>query len=129
LAYQHNVPTLTFESNNYNLGHYLRDNSREWYAAINYRPLRAMDLNLYFIDAVRGPDYTELGTDRIGNPPLSSVEWHNRTYGFKATYQVINDLYCWGSFEKSNVSGDKRWSPEYFYGLKNTINFGMSFGF
>lgn len=129
LAYQHNVTTLTFESNNYNLGHYLKDNSREWYMEIGYRPVRTLGINLYFTDAIRGPDYNELGTSRIGNPPLASVEWHNRTYGLRASYQVINDLYCWGSFERSDISGDRRWSPEFFYGLKNTLNLGVTFGF
>ena len=38
LAFQHYVPTLTFETNGYNLGHYLRDNSREWYVALDYHP-------------------------------------------------------------------------------------------
>jgi hypothetical protein len=129
LSYQHNVPTLTFESNNYNLGYYLKDNSREWYAAICWKPARTASTEIYFIDAVRGPDYTEAGTNRIGNPPLSSVEWHNRTFGIRTSYQVINDLYAWASFERSNISGDQRWSPGYFMGLKNTINVGISIGF
>jgi hypothetical protein len=129
LTYMHYVPTLTFESNNFNLGHYMKDNSREWYAGLNYRPLRALNINLFFLDAIRGPDYTELGTNRVGNPPLSSVEWHNTTVGLKASYQVINDLYMWISYAHSDVSGDVRWSPEYFYGTKNTINLAMSFGF
>ncbi len=129
LTYRHNVPTLTFESNNYNLGHYLKDNSREWYAEINYRPVRTLNINLYFLDAVRGPDYTELGGSRLGNPPLASMEWHNTSYGLKASYQVINDLYTWASFTNSDVSGDARWSPGYFYGRKSTLNLGVSFGF
>ena len=129
LAYQHYVPTLTFETNGYNLGHYLRDNSREWYAALDYRPVRTLNICLWFLDAIRGPDYTELGGSRVGNPPLFSVEWHNTAIGLKASYQVINDLYTWFSFSASNIRGDKRWSPEYFFGRKNTLNFGVTFGF
>jgi hypothetical protein len=129
LAFQHYIPTLTFQTNNYNLGHYLKDNSREWYLAFDYRPLRALVINLSFTDAIRGPDYTELGTPRVGNPPLATIQWHNTSFGFKATYQVINDLYTWVGFTYSNISGDNRWSPEYFYGRKNTINAGVTFGF
>ncbi len=129
LTYQHNVPTLTFQNAGYNLGYYLKDNSREWYVAFDYRPLRTLDINLAFIDAIRGPDYTELGTYRIGNPPLAFVQWHNTSYGIKASYQVINDLYTWLSFYSSNITGDARWSPEYFFGKKNTVNFGVSYGF
>ena len=129
LTYRHNVPTLTFESNNFNLGHYLRDNSRELYAALSYQPVRTLNINVYFLDAIRGPDYTELGVSRVGNPPLSSVEWHNTTYGIKASYQVINDLYIWTSFARSDISGDARWSAGYFYGQKSTLNLGISLGF
>lgn len=129
LVYQHYVTTLTFESNRYNLGHYLKDNSREWYIAFDYRPVRTLDINLSFIDAVRGPDYTELGTDRVGNPPLASIQWHNTVYRLKISYQVINDIYSWFSFTSGNIRGDKRWSPGYFYGKKETVNFGVTLGF
>jgi len=129
LTYQHNVPTLTFETQNYNLGYYLRDNSREWYLAFDYKPWRTMDVNIYFTDAIRGPDYSELGGSRLGNPPLAYVNWHNTSFGLRASYQIINDLYAWISFMNSNIRGDERWSPEYFYGNKNTLNAGMTFGF
>ncbi len=129
LTYQHYVPTVTFQTQDYNLGHYLRDNSREWYFALDYKPIRSLNIGLYFSDAIRGPDYTELGTDRVGNPPLASIEWHNTALGLRASYQVINDLYTWFQFCSSNITGDERWSPEYFYGKKNTLNLGVTFGF
>ena len=129
LTYQHYVPTLTFESNGYNLGHYLRDNSREWYIAVDYRPVRSVKISFWLLNSKRGPDYTEMGTARVGNPPLVSTEWQNITRGFKASYEAINDMYTWISYTASNISGDQRWSPEYFYGKKKTINFGVSYGF
>lgn len=129
LAFQHYVPTLTFQNAGYNLGHYLKDNSREWFISADYRPLRTLDLSLYFTDAVRGPDYTTLGTDRVGNPPLSLIEWHNTSYGIKASFQVINDLFTWISFNSGNIRGDADWTAAYFYGKKNTLNIGASFGF
>jgi hypothetical protein len=129
LTFQHYVPTLTFQNAGYNLGHYMKDNSREWYIALDYRPLRTLDINVSFLDAIRGPDYTELGGSRVGNPPLATVEWHNTAYGIKATYQVINDLYTWFSYSSGNITGDARWSPEYFFGRKNTVNVGVSIGF
>jgi hypothetical protein len=129
LTYQHYVPTLTFETQHYNLGYYLRDNSRELYVAVDYKPIRTMNIGMYFTDAIRGPDYTELGVDRLGNPPLASVQWQSTVFGLKASYQVINDLYVWTNFTKSNIRGDERWSPEYFYGKKSTLNLGITFGF
>jgi len=129
LVYQHNVPTITFESNNYNLGHYMKDNSREWYVALDYKPLRAMDIRLFFIDAIRGIDHTELGSPRLGNPPLDTIEWQSTSAGLRVSYQVINDLYVWGSYIYSETDGDIRWSPEYYQGVKNTVNCGLTVGF
>ena len=128
-TFQHYVPTVTFESNGYNLGHYLKDNSREWYVAAEYKPVRTLDIKLWLLDAVRGPDYNELGGDRLGNPPLDSINWHNTSIGLRGSYQIINDLYAWTSFIYSNVTGDVRWSPEYLYGKKATFNVGITFGF
>jgi hypothetical protein len=129
LTYQHFVPTLTFETQNFNLGHYLRDNSREWHFALDYKPIRTLNLGIFFTDAVRGPDYTELGTPRLGNPPLASIEWRNTLFGFRSSCQIINDLYVWLNFTAGKITGDKRWSPEYFYGNKNTLNAGITYGF
>jgi len=129
LTYQHYVSTITFESNKYNLGHYMKDNSREWYLAAGYRPVSNLDAVIFFSGAIRGPDYTELGADRVGNPPLESVEWRNRSIGAKGSYQLTNDLYAWFSLVYSNISGDERWTPAYLYGRKATMNFGVTFGF
>lgn len=129
LTFQHYVPTLTFQNRNYNLGHYLKDNAKEIYTSLNYRPLRTLDVSLWFSDAVRGPDFTELGTPRLGNPPLSVIKWHNTSAGISASYQVINDLYTWFSFTAADITGDARWTPAFFYGRKNTINAGLTFGF
>jgi hypothetical protein len=129
LTYQHYVPTVTFQTQDYNLGHYLRDNSREWYAALDYKPLRTLKLGFWFADAIRGPDYTEFGTDRVGNPPLVSVEWHSTVYGFSASCQIINDLYAWVNYSIGNTAGDERWTAPYFYGKKNTFNIGATYGF
>ena len=129
LAFQHYLPTTTFETAYYNLGHYLKDNAREWYIAFDYKPLKTLNINLFFIDAVRGPDYTELGADRVGNPVLSVVNWRNTSVGMKTSYQIINDVYTWISATYGDISGDKRWSPEYFFGRKTTLNAGFAIGF
>ncbi len=42
MTYQHNIATTTFESNQYNLGHYLRDNSQDIYVAVTCKPIRGL---------------------------------------------------------------------------------------
>jgi len=129
LTFRHYIPTITFETANFNMGHYLKDNAREWYLAFDYKPLRATNIRLWFSDAVRGPDYTETGGVRAGEAPLQSIEWQNTSVGLKISYQVINDVYTWFTATYSEISGDERWSPEYFYGYKTTLNAGVTVGF
>jgi hypothetical protein len=129
LAFQHFVPTLTFETQRFNLGHYLRDNAREWYLALDYKPARTLNLGIYFTDAVRGEDHTELGTPRTTSRPLDVIKWRSTILGIRSSYQIINDLYVWLNFTAGKISGDTRWSPPYFYGNKNTLNAGMTYGF
>ncbi|HEX2920978.1 MAG TPA: hypothetical protein VHO50_07430 [Bacteroidales bacterium] len=129
LTFQHYVSTLTFETAGFNLGHYMKDNSREYYFALDYRPLRTLNINLFFVDAARGPDYTELGGSRLGNPPLDTIQWSNRSIGLKADFQVINDVYVWFSAVHSETAGDVRWNPPFLAGKKDTYNFGMTVGF
>lgn len=129
LTFRHHVPTLTFETQGYNLGHYLRDNSREWFISAGYKPFRTLELSLFYLDAMRGPDYTAIGGSRLGNPPLESISWRYRTIGFKGSMQVINDLYTWLSLSQSEQSGEEKWTPYYFRGTRNTLNLGVTVGF
>jgi hypothetical protein len=129
LTYMHYVPTLSFESNNYNLGHWLKDNSREIYADIVYRPLKSLRIKIWGSDAIRGDDYTSIGGPRVGNPPLASVVWHNRSIGVNTTWQPFNDLYLTAALISNNITGKPEWTPVYFSGNRTTLSAGLTFGF
>ena len=130
LTYKHNIPTTTFESNGYNLGHYLMDNSQEIYVAILFKPIKTLSLKLSYLHAQKGKDYDELGGSRLGNPFMDSVEWENKTLGFRASYQIINDGYVFLNYLNSNISGDvDKYTAPVFHGKQNTISIGANFGF
>jgi hypothetical protein len=81
--------------------------------------------------AQKGPDHTELGTDRLGIPFLESVEWENRTIALNARYQIINDAYVFASWRFSDISGNDlaKYTHPIFHGKTHTINAGLNFGF
>ena len=130
-VFRHPVNTLTYESNQYNLGHYMTDNAREYYFALGYRPVRGLHLMLSYLFAQKGPDHTELGTDRLGIPFLESVEWENKTFRFRARYQIINDAYFYGEYRYSNISGNEldKYTHPLWHGKTNTFTIGANFGF
>jgi len=134
ITYKHRVSTLTYASNLYNMGYYLRDNSQEFYAAITYKPIRGLHLKASYTLAQHGPDYDYiLGTGVDTHPFLYNVEWENETIELVATYEFINNAYVFAQYLIGNVSGDeekvKMYTPEFFRGETNVISAGFNIGF
>ncbi|MCK5136472.1 MAG: hypothetical protein KAR19_11840 [Bacteroidales bacterium] len=133
LTFMHNIPTTTFESNQYNLGHYLEDNAKDLYVGIAYRPFRTLNIKSYINHAVKGPDHTEMGTDRLGIVPFDPIVWKSVRFGLLANLQVINDLCIRLGYEWRDVTGEQeyldRWTPEVYHGQTGTVRIGVNFGF
>jgi hypothetical protein len=134
ITYQHRVSTLTFESNYYNMGYYLRDNSREIFAAIGYKPIRGLHLSLAYTLAQHGPDYEyALDGTVTTHPFLERVAWQNQSFLFSARYEFINNAYLFAEFISGEISGDEEmvemYTPEFFRGETNTFSFGFNIGF
>ncbi len=134
LTFMHNVPTLTYESNRYNLGHYLEDNAKDFYASLDWSPWRTLRLKAYMNMSKKGPDHTALGTmprERI--PPFNPVVWESTKFGLMATVQLVNDLSVRLGYEWRDVSGEQdyidRWTEDVYHGQTNTIRFGINYGF
>lgn len=143
LTFKHRVPTLTFESNKYNLGHYLGDNSREIYAQILVKPIRRCNISLSYLYAKRGNNYQYIeppGIDIAANPILKDITWDNESIKFKVSYEFLNNSYLSLEYLYSNISGYSvdgeiaqyyldLFSPAYFHGKQNTLSVGLNFGF
>ncbi len=135
LTFRHRVSTLTYESNGYNLGHYLEDNAKDFYAALEYRPFRNLNLRAYYNRSVKGPDHTALGDPRTGPviAPFEPIVWESERLGVTATMQIINDLYMRLGYERRNVSGEQeyleQWTPEVYHGRTGTLRVGVNYGF
>ena len=148
ITYQHRVPTLTYESNYYNMGYYLQDNSQEIFISLEYKPIRGLHFKAYYLLAQHGPDYeyTLDGTVDM-HPFMETVKWQNQTFSLKATYEFISNAYIFIEFIKSDINGDidinidpstgqfietdylQKYTPEIFHGKTNTISAGFNFGF
>ena len=129
LTFQHNVPVTTFENQGYNLGHWLRDNSRSWYFALDWRPVRAAGVRLWHERSERGPDYQSIGGPRVGLPYLESIEWRNVTTGLDVSYMITGGVQVRASLIRSNITGEEDWYPTHLYGRTTTISGGVVWGF
>ncbi|MFI5219325.1 MAG: hypothetical protein ACHQNT_07525 [Bacteroidia bacterium] len=134
-VYKHFVSTTTFESNDFNLGHYLRDNAEEIYFGIRYNPFSRLYVNASFTLARTGENYPYLGTGGSGHglPFINTTKWKNQSISAGAKFEIINDGFLFAEVELANVTGDslyvESYTPEIFRGKTTTFTGGINFGF
>lgn len=159
LNYKHSIPLLTWESNSYNLGHYLGDNAQEIYMALKYKPIRGLDFKLSYFNAQKANDYDYIrrGTSNgltgsvlniISQAVLDEIIWKNQTLSLNVCYEIFNNAYAILQIENSNISayepvkastfGENRmtasqalnyFTPKFYQGKNTTITAGFSIGF
>lgn len=145
MVYQHIIPTTTWASNGYNMGHYLGDNSDEWFVSASYRPVRGVKIGLAYIRSRKGKDYQSiLADDRVddhpeinmdeprwGLPFMNEVRWGMEKITLKGSWQIIHDAY--GSFAlgyRSNRGSDTdKYLPSLFQNDGFEGKFGVRYGF
>ncbi|PJF33938.1 MAG: hypothetical protein CUN57_00840, partial [Phototrophicales bacterium] len=135
ITYEHRVPTLTFASNNYNMGFYMRDNSSDLYLSAAYKPIRGMTVSVSYNLAKHGPDYPYVVSDTVSvrvdeHPFMERVIWQKEEYGFHLRYEVVNNTYLFASYLISDITGEPEaveyYTPALFRGSKQTFSFGFN---
>lgn len=128
-VYVHPIPSITFASNNYNMGNYLGQNSDELYAGIKIKPARGLTLDAGFSYARKGPvlAYQQINgvNNNAGTPFMQNVQWQNKSLLLKAMYEIINDVFIFASFNYQHISGTtaglETYSPAFYYGNTSTV--------
>jgi len=141
IVYKHRVPATTFETNNFNLGYYLRDNSEEIYFALDFKPLRGLLFRGEYFVAKHGNEYAYTdGREAERLPFMESVTWRNTSIILTASWEFIHDSWLYLSATQSNIKGydvDGKTAQEYldlytpksFQGKNTIISAGLNFGF
>jgi hypothetical protein len=119
--YSDSISTLSFESNQYYLGNYLKDNSQEVFLSLGYRPFRGLMFDLSW-------NWAEHGGSK-DTKTLESVVWSYNNLKLEVTYEFINDAYVSIAYQKLIITGDPELSPPNFYGHQNIISGGINIGF
>lgn len=159
INYKHAIPALSYASNSYNLGHYMGDNAQELFLALRYKPIRGLDIQASYVNALHGNDYEYIRhgffnntkasiIDIISNPSPGDVIWRNSTFGFKATYELFQNAYAIVQLDMSDIQtfdaesdvvfGENRmtaqevmdkYTPPMLQGKNTTLTIGFSLGF
>ncbi len=141
MTYQHRTSTTTFESNSYNLGHYMRSNSMDLFFMLTYKPIRGLRVDLSYAYAKHGNDYI-YGVYEPGDeaPILKDITWQRSVIGLKGKYEFINNAFVFagifiGDVQSNDVDGITAeeyltmFSPEMYWGNTTTMNVGFNIGF
>ena len=142
ITYEHRVPSLTFETNQFNLGNYLRDNSQEIFASLAYKIKANISIKASYNYAVHYNNYpylTGLAVDAM--PFFTDKTWTNSSFIFNVSWRPIPNSQIFVEYMNSNINGYKSsnssltsqdylnlYTPAYLHGNNNTITIGMNYG-
>jgi len=141
MTYQHNISTTTYESNLYNLGHYMLDNSNDIYFSVRYKPIRGLMIDLSYNLARHYNDYVyNFDPDPDKKPVMQDLTWKRSRLALDARYEFLNNAYVFlglalNDEEGYDVDGQTaqyyldRYSADFFQGKTTTIQFGFNVGF
>ncbi|MBN1112881.1 MAG: hypothetical protein JXA53_08205 [Bacteroidales bacterium] len=143
ITFKHRVPSLTYATNRFGIGHYLMDNSDEIYLDLSVKPMRGLLFKAWYINARHGNDYEYSLTDEIRldeKPVLKEFCWTSTRIGIKASYQFITNSFIELSYEMRNDQGFdldgktaqyylNKFSPKMYHGKTNSITAQLNFYF
>ena len=141
-TYTHFIPSLTYESNTYTLGHYLKDNAEEIFLSACYKPIRGLDIKLSYTHCRKGKDNQKIleesgaipnlwGDERQGYSFISEKRYQRSSIKLRALYQIINDAYIYAEIESYDISGEDEniYTPQPYLNGSRMMTFGLNFGF
>ena len=141
MVYQHRISTTTFETNSYNMGHYMRDNSLDLFFALVYKPIRGLRIDLSYRYAKHGNHYVYGEYEPVDEAPImEQTTWEKSVIGLKAKYEFVNNAYVFAGVYIGDIKGYDvdgltaedyltLFTPEMYWGSTTTMNLGFNIGF
>lgn len=151
-CYTHSIDVLAWESNSYNMGHYMGDNAQSIYAELAYRPVRGLLLKFSYTDDTKYNSYAYLRDNisaTIAQPAFDHVIYRNDELRLDGIYEVHPNMYMTLSVgynhargydnEKTDALASEdignaqhyldKYCPLYYQGKNLTVQAAFSFGF
>ncbi len=144
ITFLHDEPTTSYQSNLYNLGHYLTDNAEEYFVTARWYPVQKLQVGISYIHARKGNYYEYvrgMRNPRIDElPVLKDIIWDNRSLQFQLMYYPLSNLRIFASYTFSNIQGKDAdgktaqeyldmFSASYLHGKKQIAEIGFGLGF
>jgi hypothetical protein len=132
-TYRHQIESTTFASNQYNLGHYLGENSDEVYGSIDYVPLKNLRFKASLWYARKGePHVYEIvngNANVTGLPFMETVDWDQLGASFSTQWEVLNGAVLFLEMIYLNSGGNALYTPDFISGQIISAEGGFRIGF
>ncbi|MCF8304664.1 MAG: hypothetical protein K9I94_15420 [Bacteroidales bacterium] len=143
LTYKHRVPATTFATNQFNLGHYLKDNVEEIYLGLWVKPAKGLRFDASYTYARHGRDYEYVFDQEYPideKPFLEDKSWDSSIIQLKANYKLHANFNAFAEYHISDYRGYDLegiraqtyldlFTPGYLQEETNTLTIGFNYGF
>lgn len=104
-VYQHYIPTTTYESSSYFLGHWMGPNSDQIYSSLEYRFIRGLKAKLWAQYIRKGNDNDITGMFVQPQPSFLFGQRNNYSYfGGSVQYEFLHELFARAEFQSTTSS-------------------------
>ena len=92
-VYNHKFPDVTYQSHEYDLGHWIGQNADDLYLEANYRPYRDLKVGVQFESLRKGAKDSTKFQYMLPTPEfLYGPRIKRQSYGISARYEVVRDM-------------------------------------
>jgi len=131
-TYRHQIQSTTFESNGYNLGHYLGENADEIFLSARFKPWKTVSATASVWSARKGPyheyEIVHGNANVTGLKFMETVDWEQWGMQLNLNWEVINDAVLFAKFTYLNSKGNAVYVPEYISGEIVSAELGFRIG-
>ena len=124
-CYTHSIESLTWQSNSYDMGHYLGDNAQSIHAELSYRPIRGMIIKMSYTNDTKYNSYAYLRNYRNGSEvirdggisqtisqkPFDQAIFRNETIQLTGMYEVHPNMFLSLSVDYNHARGFDNLNP------------------
>lgn len=133
MTYGYDAALTTFKSNDYTLGHYLKDNAEEVVFDARFQPIAALWFDIIHTKARKGESYIfdRSSEDLYKHGFIENEVWSMTTTETRFTFQSSYNVLITGSLCFSDVKGDMAtvYTPKFYQGKQLTFSLGVTVGF
>ena len=118
-CYTHSIDALTWQTNSYDMGHYMGDNAQSIYTELSYRPIRGMVLKMSYRNDTKYNSYAYLRVYRgadgvireggisetISQKPFDHAIFRNEVLRLDGVYEVHPNMYMRITVEYNHARG------------------------